>query len=108
MASALCLLLLIGALATLAARPVTVILLIESEHVVYANNALRSLLGPDHRLLLPTSALCGAAFLVTCDTLAQVVFRPAVLPVGVLTACIGAPFFVGLLLSRGLRARLWS
>lgn len=71
-------------------------------------HTLRLLIGPDHRLLLPTSALCGAAFLVTCDTLAQVVFRPAVLPVGVLTACIGAPFFVGLLLSRGLRARLWS
>lgn len=71
-------------------------------------HTLRLIIGPDHRLLLPTSALCGAAFLVTCDTLAQVVFRPAVLPVGVLTACIGAPFFVGLLLSRGLRARLWS
>jgi iron complex transport system permease protein len=71
-------------------------------------HTLRALVGPDHRLLLPASALCGAAFLVICDTLAQVLFRPAVLPVGVLTACIGAPFFVALLLSRGLRARLWS
>jgi iron complex transport system permease protein len=71
-------------------------------------HTLRALIGPDHRLLLPASALCGAAFLVACDTLAQVLFRPAVLPVGVLTACIGAPFFVGLLLSRGLRARLWN
>ena len=43
-----------------------------------------------------------------CDLLAQVVARPAVLPVGVVTACIGAPFFIGLLLSRGLRAKLWS
>ena len=43
-----------------------------------------------------------------CDLLAQVLLRPAVLPVGVVTACIGAPFFVALLLSRGLRARLWS
>jgi iron complex transport system permease protein len=71
-------------------------------------HTLRSIVGPDHRLLLPTSMLCGAAFLVVCDTLAQVLFRPAVLPVGVLTACIGAPFFVGLLLSKGLRARLWN
>lgn len=71
-------------------------------------HTLRAVLGPDHRLLLPASALCGAAFLILCDTLAQVLFRPAVLPVGVLTASIGAPFFVGLLLSRGLRARLWS
>lgn len=71
-------------------------------------HTLRGIIGPDHRLLLPASALCGAAFLVACDTLAQVLFRPAVLPVGVLTACIGAPFFVGLLLSRGLRARLWN
>jgi iron complex transport system permease protein len=71
-------------------------------------HTLRSLLGPDHRLLLPASALCGGSFLVLCDLLSQVVARPAVLPVGVLTACIGAPFFVALLLSRGLRARLWS
>lgn len=71
-------------------------------------HALRSLLGPDHRLLLPASALCGGSFLVLCDLLAQVVARPAVLPVGVVTACIGAPFFIGLLLSRGLRAKLWS
>ena len=71
-------------------------------------HTLRALLGPDHRVLLPASALCGATFLVLCDLLAQVLLRPAVLPVGVVTACIGAPFFVGLLLSRGLRARLWS
>jgi iron complex transport system permease protein len=71
-------------------------------------HTLRALIGPDHRLLLPASALCGGTFLVLCDLLAQVLARPAVLPVGVVTACLGAPFFVGLLLSRGLRARLWS
>ena len=71
-------------------------------------HTLRALVGADHRLLLPASALCGASFLVICDTLAQVLFRPAVLPVGVLTASIGAPFFVGLLLSRNLRRRLWG
>lgn len=71
-------------------------------------HTLRALVGADHRLLLPTSVLCGASFMVLCDTLAQVLFRPAVLPVGVLTASIGAPFFVALLLSRGLRRRLWG
>lgn len=71
-------------------------------------HTLRALVGADHRLLLPASALCGASFLVVCDTLAQVLFRPAVLPVGVLTASIGAPFFVALLLSRNLRRRLWG
>lgn len=71
-------------------------------------HTVRSLVGPDHRLLLPAATLCGGAFLVLCDVLAQVALRPAVLPVGVVTALLGAPFFVGLLLSRGLRARLWS
>jgi iron complex transport system permease protein len=71
-------------------------------------HTLRALVGADHRMLLPASALCGASFMVVCDTLAQVLFRPAVLPVGVLTASIGAPFFVALLLSRSLRRRLWG
>jgi iron complex transport system permease protein len=71
-------------------------------------HSLRALLGPDHRLLLPASALCGAAFLIACDALGQVVARPAVLPVGVITACLGGPFFLGLLFSRRTRAQLWS
>jgi iron complex transport system permease protein len=71
-------------------------------------HALRGLCGPDHRLLLPASALCGATFLIGCDALAQVLLRPAILPVGVVTACIGGPFFLVLILSSGLRARLWS
>jgi iron complex transport system permease protein len=60
-------------------------------------HALRLVLGPDHRLLLPGSALAGAAFLVLMDALARFVIRPAELPLGVLTACIGGPLFLWLL-----------
>jgi iron complex transport system permease protein len=58
---------------------------------------LRLLLGPDHRLLLPASFLGGAAFLVWADTLARTVLGPTELPVGVVTALTGGPFFVHLL-----------
>lgn len=71
-------------------------------------HALRALLGPDHRLLLPASVLCGAPFLIACDALGQVVARPAVLPVGVITACLGGPVFLAMLMSRRLRAQFWG
>jgi iron complex transport system permease protein len=58
---------------------------------------LRLLLGPDHRLLLPASFLGGAAFLVWADALARVALAPAELPVGVVTALLGGPFFIHLL-----------
>jgi iron complex transport system permease protein len=57
----------------------------------------RMLFGPDHRLLLPASALLGASFLVAADTLARTVLAPAEIPVGAITAAIGAPLFVYLL-----------
>jgi iron complex transport system permease protein len=57
----------------------------------------RILFGPDHRLLLPASALLGAAFLVAADILARTVIAPAEIPVGAVTAAIGAPLFVFLL-----------
>jgi iron complex transport system permease protein len=60
-------------------------------------HTLRMLLGPDHRLLLPSSALGGAAFVVLMDALARYAIRPAELPLGVLTACIGGPLFLWLL-----------
>ncbi len=60
-------------------------------------HAMRLLLGPRHRLLLPASALAGATFLTLADLLARTVFAPAILPVGVFTALIGAPFFLFLL-----------
>jgi len=58
---------------------------------------VRMLTGPDHRRLLPASALAGACLLVLADTAARLVVAPAELPVGVVTALIGVPFFISLL-----------
>jgi iron complex transport system permease protein len=60
-------------------------------------HAVRLLFGPDHRQLLPLSTLAGAMFLVVADTVARIVVAPAQLPVGVVTAMIGGPFFLFLL-----------
>ncbi len=60
-------------------------------------HAVRLNLGPDHRLLLPASALVGATFLVIADLLARILLAPVEIPVGVITAIIGAPFFIYLL-----------
>jgi iron complex transport system permease protein len=60
-------------------------------------HAMRLLLGPRHRLLMPASALAGAIFLVLADLLARSVLAPTILPVGVFTALVGAPFFLFLL-----------
>jgi iron complex transport system permease protein len=56
----------------------------------------RLLLGPDHRLLLPAAALLGAMFLAAADTLARTALAPTELPVGVVTALCGGPFFLWL------------
>jgi iron complex transport system permease protein len=61
---------------------------------------VRLLVGPDHRLVLPASALFGAAFLVGCDVVARTILAPVELPVGIITALIGGPFFLWLLISR--------
>jgi iron complex transport system permease protein len=61
-------------------------------------HALRLVGGSDHRWLLPASALSGATFLVLADTIARVVVAPAELPVGVVTALVGVPVFLWLLL----------
>jgi iron complex transport system permease protein len=60
-------------------------------------HAVRLVLGGDHRLVLPASLLTGAAFLLVADTIARTVIAPAEMPVGVITAVCGAPFFVYLL-----------
>jgi len=60
-------------------------------------HAVRLSLGPDHRFLLPASALAGSAFLVIADLLARILLAPVEIPVGVITAIIGAPFFIYLL-----------
>ncbi|MGB2532710.1 MAG: FecCD family ABC transporter permease [Porticoccaceae bacterium] len=61
---------------------------------------VRLLIGPDHRALLPASALAGASLLLIADSIARVVVLPAELPTGILTALLGAPFFVALLLKQ--------
>ena len=61
---------------------------------------VRLFVGADHRLVLPASALFGAAFLVGCDLIARVVIAPVELPVGIVTAMVGGPFFLWLLFRR--------
>lgn len=61
-------------------------------------HAVRLTLGPDHRVLLPASALTGASFLVLADLAARVLVSPAVLQVGTVTALAGAPLFLVLIL----------
>jgi len=63
-------------------------------------HAVRLIFGPDHRLLIPASALIGASFLVASDTLARTLLAPTELPVGVVTAAFGGPFFMYLLRTR--------
>lgn len=57
----------------------------------------RLLFGPDHRILLPTAALIGASFMVATDTFARVALAPTEIPVGIITAFFGGPFFIYLL-----------
>ncbi|MGP0174362.1 FecCD family ABC transporter permease [Pseudomonas sp. NCHU5208] len=58
---------------------------------------MRLLVGPDHRVLLPASLLAGASLLLLADLLARMLLAPAELPIGIVTALIGAPFFLYLL-----------
>lgn len=68
-------------------------------------HALRMVFGADHRLLIPASFLAGATFLAVCDTVGRTILAPAEVPVGVVTALIGGPFFIWMLRSR--RRSLW-
>jgi iron complex transport system permease protein len=63
-------------------------------------HAVRLLIGSDHRLLLPASALVGGMFLAVADTIARTIMAPAEIPVGIVTALAGGPFFLYLLLWR--------
>jgi iron complex transport system permease protein len=63
-------------------------------------HAVRMVLGPDHRLVLPASALVGGTFLAIADTIARSLLAPSELPVGVITALCGGPFFIYLLVTR--------
>lgn len=60
-------------------------------------HAIRLIWGPDHRFLLPLSTVAGAIFLILADTAARTLLAPAEIPIGVITAFIGAPFFLYLL-----------
>jgi len=61
---------------------------------------VRLMVGADHRVVLPGAALFGAAFLIGCDVVARTIIAPIELPVGIVTAVIGGPFFLWLLLRR--------
>lgn len=60
----------------------------------------RLLLGPDHRALVPAALLLGGAFLPLCDALARIIIAPAEMPVGIVTALLGGPFFLWLLVKK--------
>lgn len=61
---------------------------------------VRIIVGPDHRILIPASALFGAIFMVFSDTLARVLISPTEIPVGIITALFGGPFFIYLLINK--------
>ncbi|WP_035723566.1 FecCD family ABC transporter permease [Fodinicurvata fenggangensis] len=64
---------------------------------------VRLVAGPDHRFLLPASALLGAALLLLADLLARTLVLPAELPIGIVTSCVGGPFFLWMLLRQRAR-----
>ena len=68
-------------------------------------HTIRMIAGPDHRILVPASFFLGSAFLVLCDTAARTIVAPTEIPVGVITALLGGPFFIVLL--RRKRGELW-
>jgi iron complex transport system permease protein len=68
---------------------------------------VRLMIGPDHRWLIPASALLGAILLAAADSLARTMVAPAELPIGILTSAVGAPFFIFMLLRQRSRA-LWG
>ena len=68
---------------------------------------LRLSIGPDHRFLLPFSALLGASLLLASDLLARTFVSPAELPIGIITSLVGGPFFLWLLLRQRRRGESW-
>ena len=89
--------LIVIALATLVAGAGVAVAGIVAFVGLVAPHLLRIVIGPDHRLLLPASALGGAILLLVADLLARTVVTPAELPLGVVTALIGGPYFLWLL-----------
>lgn len=73
---------------------------------LFVPHVVRLVAGPDHRVLLPASALAGAAFLVLADVLAQSLVAPVEIPIGIVTAFVGGPFFLWML-RRSRREYQW-
>ena len=69
---------------------------------VVVPHLVRLIAGPDHRFVLPGSALLGAALLLFADVIARMLVRPAELPLGIVMAVLGAPVFLHLVLRRGI------
>jgi iron complex transport system permease protein len=69
-------------------------------------HVVRLAIGPSHRLLLPVTALAGAAFLLAADIVARTLAAPSEIPIGVITAGVGAPFMLWLLLKQGVARQL--
>ena len=67
---------------------------------------VRLIVGADHRILLPAASLFGASFLIGCDLISRTIMAPLELPVGIVTAMIGGPFFLWLLITRGAGASM--
>lgn len=61
---------------------------------------MRMIVGPDHRILVPSSVFVGAMFLTLADTFSRTIVQPTEMPVGIITAVIGSPFFIYLLMRR--------
>lgn len=100
-------LLLIVVVALLSAAAVAVAGIIAFVGLVVPH-AIRLVAGPSHRVLLPASALGGAAMLVAADVLARTIAQPAEVPLGVLTALVGAPWFLWLLRRTRRRQGGWA
>ncbi len=71
-----------------------------------APHICRIIIGGDYRYLLPASTLFGGALLLICDTIARTIIAPVILPVGVITNCLGGPMFLYLLIRR--KREYWS
>ncbi|MDI6730638.1 MAG: iron chelate uptake ABC transporter family permease subunit [Candidatus Altarchaeum sp.] len=70
-------------------------------------HAVRILIGADHHILLPASALMGAIFLILADTLARTIASPAEIPIGIITAFVGTPYFIYLLRRKKKTTSWW-
>ncbi len=90
---------LIAVASLLAASAVSVVGLLGFVGLIVPHIA-RRLVGPDNRILFPASMACGAVIVVLCDTVGRTVFDPVEIPVGIIMALIGAPFFLFLLRER--------